>query len=179
MAKTEINQLPLGISVSGANDFIAVDHANGDGTYTTKKVAPSLVAALSPTATLTAIEFIAKANTGYPLNTGLQGYLVAPYSGVINSATLLADHAGTAVLDIWKCNAVTFDAGVTHPVAGDSICAGTPPALVNAAISNNATLASWTTAFNAGDVLAFNVNSTDRKIKALTLSLSVTKTSTP
>ena len=179
MAKTEINQLPLSLTVSGPNDFIAVDHANGDGTYTTKKVAPNLVAGLSPTTTLTAIEFIAKANTGYPLNTGLQGYLVAPYSGEINSATLLSDVAGTVALDIWKCSAAVFDAGITHPAAGDSICAGTPPALTNAVLSNNATLAGWATTFNAGDILAFNLNSTDREITSLTLALSVTKTSTP
>lgn len=179
MAKVEINQLPLSTVVSGPNDYIAIDHSNGDGTYTTKKVTPNSVAGLSPVATLTAIEFIAKANTGYPLNPGVQGYLVAPYTGVINSATILGDASGSLVLDIWKCRASAFDAGVTHPVSADSICSATPPTLTNASISKDATLAGWTTAFTAGDILAFSISSTDRKITALTLALSVTKASTP
>jgi hypothetical protein len=45
MSKIEINQLPLAIAVSGPNDFVAIDHSNGDGTYTTKKVPPNLLAA--------------------------------------------------------------------------------------------------------------------------------------
>ena len=179
MAKIEINQLPLSTVVSGANDYVAVDHSNGDGTYTTKKISPNLIAGLSPTQTLTAIEFITKANTGYPLITGLQGYLVAPYNGVINSATILSDTSGSLVLDIWKCSSISFDAGVTHPVAADSICSATPPTLSSSSISVNTTLTNWTKAFSAGDILAFNINSTDRKITSVTLSLSVTKTSTP
>jgi hypothetical protein len=175
----EINQQPQSLTISGANDWLVIDHNNGDGTFTTKKVRPNLVAGLSTVTTATALEFIASANVGYPLNTGMQGYLVAPYSGVINSYTLLANISGDLVLDIWKCPAVTFDAGVTHPVSGDSICGGTLLTLSSASIATGATPAAWTADFNAGEILAFNIVSTDRKISQITLALNVTKTSIP
>jgi hypothetical protein len=179
MSQVKIHDLPLSIVLSGANDYVPVDRSNGDGTYTTYKIVPGLIAGLSPATTLTGIEFIASANVGYPLNTGNQGYLVAPFSGTINSYALLADTAGTLTLDIRKCVPGLFDAGVTHPVAADTICGGSPPALVAASIISGAPAAGWTVAFNTGDVLAFNITSTDRLISQITLALSVTKTSIP
>jgi len=178
MTNIEINQLPLTNVVSGANDYLAIDHSNGDGTFTTKRVVPNLIAGLSPTQTLTAIEFIMGVN-GYHILTGLAGYLVSPYTGIINSVTILANISGNISVDIWKCANSAFDAGITHPVSSDSICGGNIPALIGSAIYNNALLSGWNRAFNAGDVFAFNVNSTAGIISQLTLSMSVTKTSTP
>ena len=179
MAKTEINQLPLATAVSAQNDFVAVDHSNGDGTYTTKKAVLSQVAGLSPVQTATSLEIVLKANVGYNLNTGLAGYMIAPYGGVINGATLVSNTSGSVVIDIWKCNSSQFDASVTHPVAADSICGSSKPTLTSSVIHKDSTLSGWTTAFTGGDIFAFHVDSTSGSIAQITLSLNVTKTSLP
>ena len=178
MSKTEINQLPLAITVSGSNDYLAIDHSNGDGTFTTKRVVPITIAGLAPVQTGTAIEFIVKGSPGHVLGTGLAGYLVAPYGGIINGYAMLADASGSIAVDIWRCSYAQFDAGVTHPVLADSICGGNLPAIVSD-VKVQGAATGWITAFSPNDVLAYNVYSTSGTISQLTLSLNVTKTTVP
>jgi hypothetical protein len=180
VANETISQLPTAITISG-NDILEISQYTGaPGTgYTSKKISPLLLAGIAPVATITAVEFIAAGNTGYRLNTGLAGYLVAPYGGLIRSVTLLADTTGTIVINIWKCSNAQFDAGITHPVAGDTICGSTPPTITSGVKSLNTSLAGWTTAFSGGDVFAFYVDSTSGTISQITLSISVTKTTLP
>jgi hypothetical protein len=179
MANIEINALPLATTVSAVNDFLPLEHSNGDGTYTTKKATPSQVAGLSPTQTVTALEVILQANAGYNLNTGLAGYMIAPYGGTINSVTMVANITGSIVVDVWRCNSSIFDASVTHPVAADSICASAKPTITAGVYYKDAILTGWTKDFTGGDIFAFNVSSTSGSISKVTLSLNVTKTSIP
>ena len=180
MANETISQLPTAITISG-NDLLEISQYTGaPGTgYTSKKISPLLLAGIVPTATVTAIEFIAMGNPGYTLNTGLAGYLVAPYGGTINAATLLANTTGSIVVNIWKCTNAQFDAGLTHPVAGDTICGTAPPTITAGVKYYSTALPGWHTVFNGGDVFAFNVDSTSGSIAQITLSLSVTKTTLP
>ena len=73
----------------------------------------------------------------------------------------------TIVVDVWKCTYSQFDAGGTHPVSGDKITASAPPTISSATKSQDSTLTGWTTAFAAGDILAFNVNSATTKTRLM------------
>lgn len=111
---------------------------------------------------------------GTPLATGLQGYIRCPFGGTIISASLLADQAGDMVVDIWKCTYAQFDAGATHPVAGDKITASAPPTLSAAVKSEDTALTGWTKAVTTGDIFAFSISSTSGVIRRATLSLGLT-----
>jgi hypothetical protein len=89
----------------------------------------------------------------------MRGYLRVDFAGTIQANTLLADQSGSVVVDIFKCSYADFDASVTHPVVGDKITSSAPPTISSAAKSTDTTLTGWTTAFAAGDVFGFNINS--------------------
>ncbi len=112
---------------------------------------------------------------GSTITTGMKGYLgPMPFGGTITEATLIGNASGSIVVDIWKCTYSQFDAGATHPVAGDKITASAPPTITTATKSQDSTLTGWTTAFSAGDILAFNVNSVTT-MQRVDLSLKFTK----
>ena len=180
MSGETISSLPQAITINGLTDYTIISQATGNPSapYVSKKANALQFASINPTATVTAIEFIVAANLGYTLNTGLAGYLVAPYSGTIQSATMLANITGSIAVNIWKCSAAQFDAGATHPVAADTICGAAPPTITSGVKYNSTTLPGWTTNFVSGDVFAFNVDSTSGIISQVTLSISVLKTST-
>jgi len=96
---------------------------------------------------------------GSAITTGMKGYAEVPYAGTLTQVDAIADRSGSIVVNLWKCSYAQFDAGATHPVIGDKITASTPPTISSGSKSTDSTLASWTTALSAGDVLAFNVDS--------------------
>jgi len=101
---------------------------------------------------------------------GEHGHLVVDFACTIVSVTMLADQAGSIVVDIWKKDYANFP-----PANGDSITAAAPPTIAAAQKSQDSTLTGWTTAIAAGDILAFNVDSVSTITRVL-LSLKVTKT---
>ena len=105
------------------------------------------------------------------IQTGTYGYIQVPFPCTITSAVLLADAAGTISVDIWKCTQSQFDAGVTHPVAGDTITGGVPLALAGTAILVNSALSGWTTSLDTGDVLAYRVGAGVLGITRVTIDL--------
>lgn len=106
---------------------------------------------------------------GSAITTGEKGHLRIPFACTINRATMLADQSGSIVVDIWKDTYANFP-----PTNADSITAAAPPTITTAQKSEDSTLAGWTTAIAANDILAFNVDScTD--IERVTISLKVTK----
>jgi hypothetical protein len=111
---------------------------------------------------------------GVAITTGLKGYLVAPFDGTLVSNRLLADQSGSIVVNVWKCTYAQFDAGGTHPVAGDKITASAPPTLSSATKSEDTTLTGWTKAFSAGDIFAYNVDSV-ATVTRVTLSMPYTR----
>jgi hypothetical protein len=82
---------------------------------------------------------------------------------------MLADVAGSIVVDIWKVAYASFP-----PTNGNSITASAPPTISAVQNSQDATLTGWTTAIAAGDILAFNVDSC-ATITRVTISLKVAK----
>lgn len=182
MPGESISQIPQqALTVDGLRDVLEISQYTGNPSalYVTRKINPLLLAGLAATTTATAIEFIVKSNPGYQITTGLAGYLVAPYGGIINGYAMLANTAGSISIDIWRCSYAQFDAGITHPAAGDSICGGQPPAIVSGVKAANNVPSGWTVNFNAGDVFAYDVLSTSGSMFQVTLSLNVTKTTIP
>lgn len=104
---------------------------------------------------------------GDELPTGVLGDLLVPFACTITAATLLADQAGDAVVDIWKDTTANFP-----PTDADSITASAQPTLSNAASATDSTLTDWTTSISAGDVLRFNLDSVDT-ITRLSIILTV------
>lgn len=91
---------------------------------------------------------------GSVITTGTKGEGQADFTGVIQSATILADQSGSIVIDIWKDTYANYP-----PTIADSIVASAPPTLSGAAKFTDSTLTGWTTAVTAGDTFKFNVNS--------------------
>ncbi len=106
---------------------------------------------------------------GSAITTGIKGYLEIPFKCEIQRVTLLADQSGSIVIDIWKDTYASFP-----PDDGDSITASAPPTISGALKAQDATLTAWTKTINAGDILAFNVDSV-ATIERLTLVLKVKK----
>ena len=96
---------------------------------------------------------------------GTKVYVSVPTAGTITKATLLADVAGTATLDVWKD---TYDN--YPPTVADTITASAKPAISSALKYQDTTLSGWTTSLNAGDILACNIDSCSTATR-LTLQL--------
>lgn len=154
------------ISTSGVPSATqpAFSDISGAATY-------SQLPATAPTA---AIQFVIDGG-GATIATGVKGYLEVPFACTINEATILGDRSSSCVVNVWKCTYAQFDAGSTHPVAGDKITSSAPPTISTATKNQDATLTGWTTTINAGDILAFNVDS-NTAMQRITLDLKVTKT---
>ncbi len=106
---------------------------------------------------------------GGVITTGVKAYVEIPYDYTIEGWTLVADVSGSIVIDVWKDTYANFP-----PVVGDSIAGTEKPTLSSAQKNQDLTLATWTTALAAGDVLAFNVDSaTTVEQVTLTLRLKV------
>jgi len=106
---------------------------------------------------------------GSAITTGQKGHLEIPFKCEIQRVTMLADQSGSIVVDIWKDTYANFP-----PTDADSITASAPPTISAAQKSQNATLTGWTKTINAGDILAFNVDSC-ATITRVTLVLKVKK----
>lgn len=86
--------------------------------------------------------------------TGLAGFVRVPFACTITSVELLADQAGSIVVDIWK------DTYANHPpTVADSITAAAKPTLSAASKYVDSTLTGWTTSISENDILAFKVDS--------------------
>jgi len=92
---------------------------------------------------------------GAVITTGAKkAYLSVPIDCTITKARLLADVAGSIVLDVW------VDTYANHPpTVADTIVAAAKPSLAAAAKSEDSTLTGWTTALSAGQVIEVNVDS--------------------
>ena len=107
---------------------------------------------------------------GAAITTGEKGHIALPFPGVIISAELEADQAGSIVIDIWKDTFANFP-----PTVADTITAAAKPTLATADSVLDDTLTGWTTEFDEGDILAFNVDSC-ATIERVTLTLRVRRT---
>jgi hypothetical protein len=158
----------------GGGDAMAVDAAAATGSLRTlgtggSQAAPGNDARFTPPKHI--INFVIDGGSA-TITTGSKIYVRVPFACTVTRATLLADQSGSIVVDVRKCSYANFDAGATHPVSGDSICAAAKPTITTATKSDDATLTGWTTAVSAGDILEVSVDSATT-IRRVTLALEV------
>lgn len=95
---------------------------------------------------------------GSAISTGVKGYLSLPLAGTWKKWRVLsidaAATAGSIVIDVWKDTYANYP-----PTVADTITAAAKPTLSAANKNEDTTLTGWTTAFSAGDILGFNVDS--------------------
>lgn len=106
---------------------------------------------------------------GAVISTGLKGFIQAPYDCTITGNVIMADVSGSIVIDVWKRVFASFP-----PTVAQSIAAAALPTISSAQSNSDNTLTGWTKTINAGDVIAFNINSCATITRA-TLILKVTK----
>ncbi len=107
---------------------------------------------------------------GYVLDPGIKAYIAIPFDCEISEGTLLADAAGSVVVDLWR------DTYGNHPpVEADSITASAPLTLSSAIKTTDTTLTGWSKTLTAGDVLAVVVESVSG-IRLLTVGLRLRRT---
>jgi hypothetical protein len=148
-------------SIVGTANRVLV--TNGDG------VAGNPTLNLDPNAVMAAIEYVLDGG-GSVLTTGIKGDVRIPFACTINSVTLLADQAGSIVVDIWKDTFANYP-----PTVADTITAAAKPTLTAATKSEDTTLTGWTTAIAAGDTLRFNIDSITTCTRVVMI-LKVTRT---
>lgn len=106
---------------------------------------------------------------GSAITTGQKGHLEIPFACTILGWTILADVSGSIVVDVWKDTYANFP-----PTVADTIAGTEKPTLASVQKNQDLALATWTTLINAGDILAFNVDSA-ATVTRVTLSLKVRK----
>jgi hypothetical protein len=106
---------------------------------------------------------------GVAITTGQKGHLEIPFDCTIKGWTILADQSGSVVVDVWKDTYANFP-----PTVADTITGTEKPTLSTAQKNQDMTLTTWTTAINAGDILAFNVDSV-ATVTRVTVSLKVVR----
>ncbi|MDP2105106.1 MAG: hypothetical protein Q8J76_03840, partial [Desulfobulbaceae bacterium] len=102
---------------------------------------------------------------GVTITTGQKGHLEIPFACTILTWTLLADQPGSIIIDVWKNTYANFP-----PVAANTITGTEKPTLSSAQKNQDVDLTTWTTEINAGDILAFCVDSVST-VQRVTLSL--------
>ncbi len=122
-------------------------------------VGPSLVRTAS-------IQFVIDGN-GMPVSTGIKGDITIPFDCTIVGWTLLADVMGSISVELWKSS---FAA--SPPIASGKITGTNPPVLVGQSKNKSTSLATWSPAVTADDVIRVSINSSST-VTRVTLSLTV------
>ena len=99
------------------------------------------------------------------LTTGYKGWASVPVAGTLKKWRILADVSGSIVIDVWKDVFANYP-----PTVADTITASAKPTLSGALSAESSTLTGWNTAFSAGDVFGFNVDSV-ASVKKVSLTL--------
>jgi len=106
---------------------------------------------------------------GDAITTGIKGDIEVSIACTITQVTLLADQAGSIVIDIWKDTYANYP-----PTVADTITASAKPTLSSATKSQDSTLTGWTTSVAAGSILRLNVDSAST-VTRVTISLKVVR----
>lgn len=107
------------------------------------------------------------------LAAGSVTYLEVPCNCTIQQGTIIANTAGSCVIDIRKAAYVNVNTP-SIPGASESICGGAPLTITSSNKMQDATLPGWTTALNAGDIVAAYVLSCSG-ITQVTVSLKAVR----
>lgn len=99
------------------------------------------------------------------LTTGVKAYVEVPMSLRITGWSLVANESGSIVIDVWKDSWANFP-----PTVADTIAGSEKPTLSSAQKNQDLSLSTWDDEIDAGDVLAFNIDSVTT-VEQVTLSL--------
>jgi len=91
---------------------------------------------------------------GSAITTGIKGDITIPFDCTINSWYLVADAAGSIVIDVWKDTFANYP-----PTVLDSIAGTEKPTLSSVISASDTNLTTWSKTVTAGDVIRFNVDS--------------------
>jgi hypothetical protein len=105
---------------------------------------------------------------GSPVTAGVKGYISVPFACTITGWDVVADQAGSITIEVAK------KAGGVPNTTTDKISASSPIALAAAQIVQNGSIAGWTTAVAAGDVIGFNVTAATT-VTRVTATIRMTK----
>lgn len=105
------------------------------------------------------------------LSTGIVGWLEIPSNCLLTGWKLMSTELATLTIDVWKSAFANFP-----PTGANSITAGNPPMLVGQKSNSDTVLAGWTRTFLQGDIVMFNINSTNGAAIRAMISLDVTRT---
>lgn len=106
---------------------------------------------------------------GSVITAGAECDLRVPYRATITKVTMLADQAGSIVIDVWKDRYTNFP-----PTDADSITGASPPTISGDDQSETVNLSGWTTVVTDLDCLRFHVDSASA-ITRCVLMLTVEK----
>jgi hypothetical protein len=106
---------------------------------------------------------------GSAITAGVKGHLRVPFGCFVDRVTLTADQVGSIQIDIWRSTYADFP-----PVDAGSITGGHEPAIVDNSKYDDSVLTAWSKSLNAGEILAFNVDSA-ATITRVTVNLQVRK----
>jgi hypothetical protein len=104
------------------------------------------------------------------IQVGQTGFVVMPYAGTITGWSITTNAVGSIQFDVWKDALID-----TIPTVADSIVGGVYPTLTTAQLATSTSVGAWTTAFSAGHVFGFYVNSVSSTVKNATLTIRCTK----
>lgn len=91
---------------------------------------------------------------GSVITAGIKGDIRIGYAATIISVMLLADQAGSIVIDLWKDVYSNFP-----PVDADSITGASPPTISSGVKSENTTLTGWSATISGDSIIRVNVDS--------------------
>lgn len=134
--------------------------------FTYDDIANTITADVTLTARLTVVID----GGGAAITTGVKVDIEAPYACTVTGWRLVADQAGSIVLDLWKDSYANYP-----PTVADTITGTEKPTLSAAAKAEDTALSTWTTSLSKGDWIRVNVDSAATITRA-TLSVLVNRT---
>lgn len=102
---------------------------------------------------------------GAEITDGVKLDVEVPFTFLIDTMTIVADQAGSIVVDIWQDTYANYP-----PTDADSITAAAPPTLAAAIKARDAVLTDWILTLDKGSTLRINVDSCTT-ITRVTISL--------
>ena len=106
---------------------------------------------------------------GSAISTGVAGFLEIPFACNVTGWTIVADQSGSIVVDVWSDTYANFP-----PTVADTIAGSEKPTLSTAQKNQDLSLTTWSEDIDAGNLLAFNVDSAST-VTRVTLTIRATR----
>ena len=97
------------------------------------------------------------------ISTGILGYKVMDFPGIITAWDLILSPSGSCVFDVYKI----ASSGNTLPTSANTITGGAYAQVSNGVYSGSTNIASWTKIFSPGDIFGYNIISASGATRAV------------